>query len=91
VVALVGLWDERGSAPFVLTSAGLVSTVVGPLLMSRLLAEPNYAVILGWDPDAVPQDWQRTRTRYFALDWLRGALTWLAFALFSVATYLHLS
>jgi hypothetical protein len=91
VVALIGLRDDVRSAPFVLTAAGLVSTVTGPLLMSRLLAEPNYAVILGWDPDAVPGDWQRTRTRYFALNWLRGALTWLAFVLFAVAMYLHLS
>jgi len=91
VLALVGLWNDRGSAPFVLTAAGLVSTIAGPLLMSRFLAEPNYAVILGWAPDAVPSDWERTRARYFALNWLRGALTWLAFALFSVAFYLHLT
>jgi hypothetical protein len=91
VVALVGLADDVGSAPFVLTALGLVATVAGPLLGSRLLAEPNYEVILGWDPAAVPADWQIARRRYFRWNWLRGALTWIAFALFGVATYLHLT
>ena len=89
VVALVGLWDQAGSAPFVLTAAGLTATVTGPLLMSSLLAEPNYATILGWDPAAVPEDWGTARRRYFRLNWIRGALTWLALALFVVAAWLH--
>ena len=89
VVALVGLADDVASAPFVLTALGLVATVAGPLLGSRLLAEPNYEVILGWDPDAVPADWRTARARYFRWNWLRGGLTWLAFALFGVATYLY--
>ena len=89
VVALVGLADDVAGAPFVLTALGLVATVAGPLLGSRLLAEPNYKVILGWDPDAVPADWRTARARYFRWNWLRGGLTWLAFALFGVATYLY--
>jgi len=91
VVALVGLRDQPGSAPFVLTATGLVLTILGPLLTSRFLAEPNYAVILGWDPEAVPADWEVARARYFRLNWIRGALTWAAFALFGVATYLYLA
>lgn len=45
-----------------------------------LLAGPNCDVILGWDPRAVPADWQRARARYFRLNWLRlrAWLTWLA-------------
>jgi hypothetical protein len=89
VVALVGLRDQAGSAPFVLTSVGLAATVTGPLLMSSLVAEPDYAVILGWDPSAVPEDWRIARRRYFRLNWIRGALTWLALTLFVVAAYLH--
>ena len=89
IVALVGLWDEAGSAPFTLTSAGLAATVTGPLLMSRLFAEPNYAVILSWDPAAVPEDWGIVRRRYFRLNWMRGALTWLALMLFVAAACLH--
>lgn len=89
VVALVGLWHQFGSAPFVLTAAGLAATVTGPLLVSNRLAEPNYAVILSWDPDAVPQDWGVARARYFRLNWLRAALTWLALGLFVAATYLY--
>jgi hypothetical protein len=89
IVALVGLWDQVGSAPFILTSAGLAATVTGPLLMSSLLAEPNYAVILSWDPAAVPEDWGIARRRYFRLNWIRGVLTWLALTLFVVAALLH--
>ena len=91
VVALVGLWSEAGSAPFVLTVIGLAATVTGPLLMSIRLAEPNYAVILSWDPDAVPADWRIARARYFRLNWIRAALTWLALGLFAAAAYLHLT
>ncbi len=89
VIALVGLWRQAGSAPFVLTAARLAATVVGPLFTSRFLAERNYAVITGWDPASVPDDWQVARARYFRLNWLRAALTWLALALFVTATYLY--
>lgn len=87
--ALIGLWDQPGEAPFVLTAIGLTLTVAGPLLVSRYLAEPSYDVILGWDPDAIPADWQVTRRRYFALNWVRGVLTWTAFGLFLAATYTY--
>ena len=40
VIALVGLRDRAGSAPFVLTALGLAAVVAGPLLMSRLLPSP---------------------------------------------------
>jgi hypothetical protein len=90
LVALVGLWDDPGGAPFVLTAAGLALTVIGPLLTSRLLSEPTYDVILGWDPDAVPADWLAVRRRYFALNWVRAVFTWVAFALFLAASYVHL-
>jgi hypothetical protein len=89
VVALVGLRSEAGSAPFLLTAAGLAATIVGPLLMSSRLAEPNYTVILSWDPADVPADWLVARARYFRLNWIRAALTWLALVLFVVAAYLH--
>ena len=89
VVALVGLWSEAGSAPFLLTAAGLAATVAGPLLMSSRLAEPNYTVILSWDPADVPADWLTARARYFRLNWIRAALTWLALVLFVAAAYLH--
>jgi hypothetical protein len=89
VVALVGLRSEAGSAPFVLTAAGLAATVAGPLLASIRLAEPNYAVIMSWDPDAVPADWQTTRARYCRFNWIRAALTWLALVLFTAAAYLY--
>ena len=90
VIALIGLWPQPSGAPFVLTAVGLALTVVGPLLTSRYFAEPNYDIILAWDPNAVPGDWTIARGRYFRLNWIRAALTWSAFALFVVAAYLHL-
>jgi hypothetical protein len=90
VLALVGLWSEPTRAPFVLTALGLAATVAGPLLTSQFLAEPNYEVILGWNPAAVPDDWRTARARYFRFNWIRGVLTWTAFALFLAAAYLHL-
>lgn len=90
-LALFGLRDDPTGLPFVLTAIGLALTVIGPLLMSRLFAEPNYDVILGWDPAAVPADWRTTRHRYFTLNWVRGAFTWAAFALFLAAAYSYLS
>jgi hypothetical protein len=89
--ALVGLRDEPSSPEFVLTATGLALTVLGPLLVSQFLAEPNYEVILAWDPAAVPADWRNARRRYFALNWLRAVLTWTAFGLFLAAAYAHLT
>jgi len=65
--------------------------LAGPLLTSRWFAEPNYEVILAWDPEAVPRNWRDARARYFRLNWIRAALTWSAFALFAAATYLYLT
>jgi hypothetical protein len=89
VIALVGLRNDPSGVPFVLTATGLALTVIGPLLMSSRLAEPNYDVILGWDPAAVPADWRLNRRRYFTLNWVRGAFTWAAFAVFLAAAYAY--
>jgi hypothetical protein len=77
--------DRAGETVFVLTAAGLALTVIGPLLISRLKSEPNYDVILSWDPQAVPADWEDTKRRYFALNWIRAVATWAALALFVAA------
>ena len=84
IVALFALGVSAG-APFVLTAIGLGLTVAGPLLVSNRLAEPNYDLMLAWDPDSMPAGWQAARTRYFALNWIRAAATWAAFALFLAA------
>ncbi|GGG70092.1 hypothetical protein GCM10011374_38310 [Kocuria dechangensis] len=90
-VALVGLGIQQAfGAAFVLTATGLVATVAGPLLISRRLAEPNYALILGWNPQHPPDDWQVARDRWYRHNWMRAALTWVAFALFLAASYAHL-
>jgi hypothetical protein len=90
-VALASLADEAGTAPFVLTAAGLGLTVVGALGMSRFLAEPNYDAILRWEPTQPLATMQRARHKYFTLNWTRGAFTWAAFGCFLAATYLSWS
>ena len=85
IAALVAL--PGGGTAFVLTALGLAACVAGPLLASNRLAEPNYAVMQAWDPGDPPPGWQAVRRRYFALNWLRAVLTWIAFALFGAAAY----
>ncbi|GAA2214405.1 hypothetical protein GCM10009850_098700 [Nonomuraea monospora] len=89
-VALLGLREAPSGVPFVLTAAGLVATVT-TWLISLLRSEPNYDVILSWDPDALPNDWQQAQRRWIRLNWTRAALTWTAFALFVLATHAHLT
>ena len=90
VVALFALAPSAG-LPFVLTAVGLGLTVAGPLLVSNRFAEPNYDVILAWDPVSVPADWEQPRRRYFTYNWIRFGATWGAFALFLAALVQHLS
>jgi hypothetical protein len=84
-VAVVALADDPGSARFVLTAIGLVLVVLGPLLTSNRLAEPNYGRLLAMDPDHPPPDFAEARARYIQLNWVRAAITWVAFALFLAA------
>jgi hypothetical protein len=78
-------FDDTGSTPFVLTAAGLAIALIGAFMVSNRVAEPNYDVMLGWDPDELPEDWEEIRRRYFAINWIRAVSTWTAFALFLAA------
>ena len=84
-VALVVLWDEAGSTAFVLTAIGLGIVVVGVYVVSNVWKEPLYKVILGWNPDDLPPDWEAVRRRYFAINLIQLVTTWAAFALFLIA------
>ena len=85
IVALVLLWDDRGSAPFILTAIGLGVVLVGIWLVSNVWKTPTYNLILSWDPDAPPADWEAGRRRYFTINWIQMVATWAAFALFLIA------
>jgi hypothetical protein len=85
IAALVLLWDDAGSTAFVLTAIGLAVVIVGVYLVSNLWKEPHYSVMLAWDPEAMPADWEAGRRRYFTINWIQSATTWSAFALFLVA------
>ncbi len=85
IVALVTLWDDPGSTSFVLTVIGLGSVIFGVYIVSNVWKEPHYDVMLAWDPEAMPADWEAGRRRYFAINWIQAAATWTAFVLFLVA------
>ncbi len=75
IVALVLLWDDPGSTSFILTAIGLGIVLVGIWLVSNVWKTPTYKVILAWDPDAMPPDWEAVRQRYFTINWIQLATT----------------
>ena len=85
IVALVLLWEDPGSTSFVLTAIGLGIVIVGVLILSNVWKTPAYNVILAWDPEAVPADWEAGRQRYFTINLIQMGVTWGAFALFLAA------
>jgi hypothetical protein len=85
IVALVFLWDDPGSTSFVLTAIGLGIVIVGIDIVSNVWKTPHYKVMLAWDPEAMPADWEAGRRRYFTINWIQFATTWAAFALFLLA------
>ena len=68
-----------------LTAIALGIWIVGILIVSNVWKTPTYKVILAWDPEALPADWEAVRQRYFTINWLQFATTWAVFALFLVA------
>ena len=85
IAVLVMLRGNPGGASFVLTAIGLLAFWCGSILPSTFVAQPLYGVILGWEIDAPPPDWQATRDRYFRLNVVRGLGSALAFVLFVIA------
>lgn len=88
IVALVALWDDRGSASFALTAIGLAIVIVGVYVVSNVWKEPLYDVMLAWDPEAMPAGWEAGRARYFTINWVQAAATWTVFGLFLAALIL---
>jgi hypothetical protein len=85
IVALVLLWDERGTSSFLFTAIGLVIVFVGVIILSNAVKTPHYEVMLAWNPEAMPPDWRAGRDKYFTINWIQLAVTWSAFALFIAA------
>ena len=85
IVALVLLWDDPGSTSFVLTAIGLAVVFVGVIIVSNVVKTPHYKVMLAWDPEAMPPDWEAGRRKYFTINWIQMATTWVALALFLIA------
>ena len=85
IVALVFLWDDCGSTSFVLTAIGLIIVALGVIVVSNAVKTPHYKVMLAWDPEAMPPNWEAGRDKYFTINWIQLVTTWSAFALFVVA------
>ena len=85
ILALGLLWDDRDSSSFVLTRIGLGVVFVGVIIVSNAVKTPHYRVMLAWDPEAMPPNWEAGRDKYFAINWIQMVTTWSAFALFIAA------
>ena len=55
------------------------------IVVSNAVKTPHYKVMLAWDPEAMPPDWEAGRARYFAINWIQLVATWVAFGLFIAA------
>ena len=86
IIALILLWGDDDSTSFILTAIGLGFVIIGVWIVSNVWKEPLYDVMLAWDPDAMPAEWETAgRKRYFAINWIQLVATWAAFGLFLVA------
>ena len=85
IVALVLMWDDRTSTSFVLTAIGLGIVIIGVYVVSNVWKEPLYDVMLAWDPEAMPTEWQKGRAKYFRINWIQLVCTWTVFGLFLAA------
>jgi hypothetical protein len=81
IVALVALWGDWSSAPFVLTAIALALVIVGVYVVSNVWKEPHYDLMLAWDAEAMPEAWEAGRQRYFAINWIQAVATWTVFGL----------
>ncbi|MDP9146013.1 MAG: hypothetical protein M3N43_15200, partial [Actinomycetota bacterium] len=82
------LWDDPGSTSFILTAIGLGIVFLGVIVLSNVWKTPHYKVMLAWDPEAMPPDWEAGRQRYFTINWIQLVTTWSAFGLFLAALIL---
>lgn len=85
MVALVLLWNDRGSISFILTSIGLGIVTFGVIVVSNVWKTPHYKVMLAWDPDSLPANWEGGRQRYLNINWFQMATTWASFTIFLAA------
>ena len=85
IVALIMLWDDPGSTSFILTAIGLAIVIVGVDVVSNVWKTPHYKVMLAWNPEAMPPNWEVGREKYFTINWIQFVTTWSAFALFIAA------
>ena len=86
IALLVMLRENPGSPAFVLTAVGLLAFWCGSILPSTFIAQPVYGIIMSWEAEAPPEDWQAARDRYFRVNVVRGLGSAMAFVCFVVAS-----
>lgn len=64
-VVFAGLWSGL---------LGMLTLVMHPMI--ERWTGRHYDVILAWDPNSMPADWEGPRRRYFTYNWIRAACTW---------------
>uniref|UniRef100_UPI0015E2D978 hypothetical protein n=1 Tax=Arthrobacter sp. ZGTC412 TaxID=2058900 RepID=UPI0015E2D978 len=58
---------------------------VGVIIVSNAVKTPHYKMILAWDPEALPPNWEAERQKYFTINWIQMVTTWSASALYIAA------
>uniref|UniRef100_UPI0015E298CB hypothetical protein n=1 Tax=Arthrobacter sp. ZGTC412 TaxID=2058900 RepID=UPI0015E298CB len=58
---------------------------VGVIIVSNAVKTPHYKMILAWDPEALPPNWEAGRQKYFTINWIQMVTTWSASALYIAA------
>ena len=51
-----------------LTAIGLGIVFVGVIIVSNVVKTSHYKVMLAWDPEALPPDWEAGRRKYFTIN-----------------------
>lgn len=84
-VALYLLAAEANQTVFwlVITGAGLY--LLGAILVSRILNEPFYDVVMQWEADTEPENWQKMRMKWFRYNILRLSISAISSISFSIA------
>jgi hypothetical protein len=83
IFVLANLRADPGAPPFVLTGIGLANR--RPWRTGRLESVEGtlYDVMLAWDPDAMPADWDAGCRRYFTINCIQAVVTWPCLGCFS--------
>jgi hypothetical protein len=70
---------------YVIDALGLPDDLLRNIAIAVLLGFGVALLILAWDPEAMPRDWEGGRQRYFTINLVQLVVTWVVFALLLIA------